>query len=131
MTTLFRTVLLVATALLVVAVFVPFEHPLRVDVQLNQPAPAWIIFSGGLILVVLAAAVACVGLFLFRRWARWFGMVTAVAAAIDAWLLSGSPLAASLGGLTVTLLSLSGLVWVSALALSFQPSLSGKFRHGL
>jgi len=126
---IFRLLIVVAVGLLLFAVFLPFDRPIQIDVDLNQPPPVWLVVSGAFLIVSLLLLVAAVALFIFRGWGRFLGASAGAAALIVAWLTAGSPLAQSLSLLANVLLALSMLTWLLALAVSYHPSVAPRFCH--
>ena len=131
MTKLFRTLVVSALILLVVAALLPFSDPAPVKISLNQPLPVWAIGTMAIFPVALALLVAAWGLFTFKRWGRWLGLLAALAGVAIAFFVTGSPMATGLSSAAVVLLVLSALAWFIGLAVSYHPSVLAKFRHVL
>src|SRR5699024_1262285 len=96
MVKLFRILVIVALALLVVAACLPFSDPAPITISFNELPPLWAIASMAILPVGVALLVAAGGLLAFKRWGRWLGFVVAVASLVIAFLASGSPLAIGL-----------------------------------
>lgn len=129
MVVLFRTLTIMAIAFLLVGAVLPFDRPLQIDVDLNQPPPAWLALSSAFLLIALAALVASGALLLFRPWGRWVIALASLGGLVVAWLMVGSPIAESLSLWTNVLFALSALAWLIVLAISYHPTVSARFRH--
>jgi hypothetical protein len=129
MSLIFRSLIVLAMCLRVVATLVPFDPPLHIHVQLDAPPPPWLALSGAMLLNALLTLVAAMGFFRFRRWGRQLG---SVALGIDVSLACAaaqSPLSESLTAPSLLCHALAALAWLVALALSYLPALSGRFQR--
>jgi hypothetical protein len=129
MVVLFRTLIVLAIASLLVGTLLPFDRPFQIDVDLNQPPPVLLVLSGAFLLIALAALVASGALLLFRAWGRWLFALVGLGGLVVAWLVAGSPIAEFLSLWTNALFALSALAWLIVLAISYHPTVSTRFRH--
>ena len=126
---LFRTLIVVALALVLVAIVLPLGRPVHVTVSLSQALPAWLVASIALLPICLALLVASGGLFFFRQWGRWLGILVVASGTVAAFLIAGSPTSMALSSVAVALVVLAALLWVVGLLASCHPVVSAKFRH--
>jgi hypothetical protein len=129
MVNLFRILIVIAIASLLVGIGLPFERPFQISVDLNQPPPAWLALSGAFLITALVAVVASGALLAFRRWGRWLGAAVGLGGLVVAWLAAGSPIAQSLSPLANTLLALFALAWLAMLIVSCHPGVAARFWH--
>ena len=127
MVAFFRTLVVTAIVLLLAAAVLPLDHPVHFKISLDQTLPLWLVASGAILLIVLVALVASGGLFFFKPWGRWLGLLVAIAGAMVA--LTGSATFTSLSSAAATLLVFSASLWVIGLFVSYHPAVSVKFQH--
>lgn len=120
--------MVVSLALFLVALLLPFDSALSMDIRLDQPPPMW--FFGTLLLPValVAVAVASAGLMRLRRWGRLLAMVASALLIAAAVLLANSPLANHVSGLATTLFTMGTSAWLCGVALSLHPSVASHLR---
>jgi hypothetical protein len=111
-----------------IGALLPFDHPLEVDLPLDQPPPRWLLALLALVGAALAALVASIGLLRFRRWGRILALAVTLVGAIAALLLVGSPPAGALGGATILLLAAAALAWLVGISLAYHSSVASRFR---
>lgn len=128
---LFRTLVIAALVLLVIAACLPLNEPAPITISLNQPPPVWVLAAMAMFPLAVVILVAAGGLLACKRWGRWLGLLAVLASIVVAFFLRGSPLATGLSVAAVVLLVLSTLVWFAGLAASYHPVVVNRFRHGL
>jgi len=123
-----RILTVLSLVLLLAASLLPFEHPLNVDVPLDQPPPKWLLSVALLLAALLIGAASSVGLLRLRRWGRLLATAASVLLLLALWLLSQSPLAGAMSGLGAVLTSAGALAWLCGVALSYHPLAAQRFR---
>jgi hypothetical protein len=129
MVKLFRILIIGALVLLLVAAVIPLGRPVQVTVSLNQALPLWLVASIAMLPIGLATLVASGGLFFFKQWGRWLGLMVVASGAVVAFFVTGSPTSSALSSVAVALVVLSALFWVVGLLASCHPAVLAKFRH--
>lgn len=128
MVTLFRLSILLAVALVAVATVLPFARPLSVDLPLHGLPPTWVLGCFFLLIAALVGVPASVGLLRLRRWGRFLGACTAVAALLGVMVAFRSPIAAAAGPVIGAMFVAGILVWLGGVGMAFHPSVAARFR---
>ena len=129
MVKIFRILIIAALTLLLVAAVIPLGHPIQVTVSLNQALPLWLVASIAMLPIGLATLAASGGLFFFKQWGRWLGLLVVASGALVAFLVAGSPVSSVLSSVALALTVLSALFWVVGLLASCHPVVLAKFRR--
>jgi hypothetical protein len=114
--------------MLLIGALLPFDHPLDIDLPLDQAPPSWLLASLVLAGAFLAALVALIGLLRFRRWGRVLGLAATLIGAIAALLLVGSPPSGALSGQTILFFAAASIAWLIGISLAYHPSVASRFR---
>ena len=127
MVTAFRFAVFLAIAALVVLLFVPFEHSVPIDIDLNMPPPTWLILNMIQVATTPVLLVACIGLALFKRWAIYLGVAVSALMAVLQHPNFHPTFFGEIGMPDVALLGIFVLAWLAALVLTQFPEVAAKF----
>lgn len=129
MITIFRTLIVMTALSFLVAVLMPFDTPLQIEVSTTSPPP-WMAAVGVFSLAVLTLFVAAIALLFFRPWGRWLTAAAVVAGSASVLAASNSPVAQSASSSSALLLAFSALAWILIVCLSYRGQLAVRFKQG-